>query len=227
MRHFGLPPDRVFVVGEASDPVFRVIEQPRLSPPLRSLGIDERHRLVVYVGGFGPHKNLEGLVEAFNSISGQGEFSDVRLVMVGEFKKEIFHSYYERIAALVGQLGLADRTCFTGYLPDEDLVALLNLSTVLVLPSLMEGFGLPAIEAAACGCPVIATKESPLPELLGSGGLYFAPSQQKELKSAMEKVLGSEPLRRSMREAGLAAASRLTWDAAARQMMNVITQVAA
>jgi len=227
VRHFSLSPDRVFVVGEASDPVFRPISQPQLPELVKSLGIDEKHRLVVYVGGFGPHKNLEVLVEAFHGIAGSREFSDVRLVLVGEFKKEVFHSYYERVAALVAQLGLADRSCFTGYLPDEGLAALLNLSTVLVLPSLMEGFGLPAVEAAACGCPVIATKESPLPELLGKGGLYFAPGQKQELQSALENVLSSQSLRHSMREAGLAAAGRLTWDAAARQMMNVITEVAA
>jgi len=227
VRHFGIDPDRVFVVGEASDPVFRVIDRPRLSPLLRSLGIDEQDRLVVYVGGFGPHKNLEILVEAFQALAGRGAFADVRLVLVGEFEKEVFHSYYEVISAQVRRLGLAGRTVFSGYLPDEDLVALLNVATVLVLPSLMEGFGLPAVEAAACGCPVIATKASPLPELLAGGGIFFDPGQKHELESALEQVLSSEALRRRMREAGIAASQRLSWDEAARQMMDVMRQVAA
>jgi alpha-1,3-rhamnosyl/mannosyltransferase len=110
---------------------------------------------------------------------------------------------------------------FTGYLADEDVVALLNRATVLVLPSLMEGFGLPAMEAAACGCPVIATKESPLPELLGEGGIYIEPNQAA-IASALSQVLADDALRARMREHGMAAAQRLTWDDAARQLIAVI-----
>jgi glycosyltransferase involved in cell wall biosynthesis len=96
---------------------------------------------------------------------------------------------------------------------------------VLVLPSLLEGFGLPAIEAAACGCPVIATTASPLPTILGDGGLYIDPTKDEALYSALVHVLASESVRLEMRAAGLAAARRLTWDAAAEQMMQVMQQV--
>ena len=116
---------------------------------------------------------------------------------------------------------------FTGYLPDDELVVLLNLATVSVLPSLIEGFGLPAVEAAACGCPVIATTESPLPALLGEGGLYFNPQQSRELEAALIAVLESETLRRKMSKAGREAASKLTWKAAAQQMVDLIGKVAA
>jgi len=95
-----------------------------------------------------------------------------------------------------------------------------------VLPSLMEGFGLPAVEAAACGCPVIATTSSPLPTLLGGGGLYIDPNKPEELEGALNRLLKSESLRQQMREAGLAAARKLTWDAAAQQMINLIQRVA-
>ena len=153
------------------------------------------------------------------------EFADVRLVMVGEYENEVFHSYFGTIKKQVETAGLTDRVIFTGYLPDDDLVILLNLSTVLVLPSLLEGFGLPAIEAAACGCPVIATKESPLPTLLGNGGLYIDPGKPDDLELALTRVLESAILRQQMRAAGLAAAGRLTWDAAARQMIEVMQKV--
>jgi glycosyltransferase involved in cell wall biosynthesis len=147
--------------------------------------------------------------------------------MVGEHEKEVFHSEFTRIRGRAQDLNIADRVVFTGYLADEDLVVLLNLATVLVLPSLMEGFGLPAVEAAACGCPVIATKESPLPALLGKGGLYVDPRRPEELESALDCVLRSPDLRAQMREAGLAAAGRLTWEAAAQQMMAVMQKVMA
>src|SRR5437763_11570439 len=116
---------------------------------------------------------------------------------------------------------LRDRVVFPGYLADVDVVVLLNRATVLLLPSRMEGFGLPAVEAAACGCPVIATKASPLARLLDGGGIFIEPCEA-ELSAALEKVLSSEEMRGRMSEAGLAAARKLTWDAAADQMLNVI-----
>jgi glycosyltransferase involved in cell wall biosynthesis len=227
VNHFNIVPARVFVVGEASDPIFRVLDDSRPTPRLDSLGMASGARTVAYVGGFSPHKNLQALVTAFAKLAAQKAFSDVRLVMVGEYDREVFHSYFATIRDLVERLGIAERVIFTGYLPDEELVVLLNLATVLVLPSLMEGFGLPAVEAAACGCPVIATIASPLPMLLGDGGLYIDPAQPAELEAALTRVLESESLRQRMRGAGLVAARQLTWDAAAHRMINLIQQVGA
>ena len=224
IERFKMPPDRVFVVSEAADPIFRVLDGPRPGPRLSSLGMGAR-RSVVYVGGFGPHKNLGTLIEVFARVAGIPEFQDVQLIMVGEFRQEVFHSEFEQLRRQVESLGLTERIVFTGYLSDEELVVLLNLATVLVLPSLLEGFGLPAVEAAACGCPVIATTASPLPKLLGEGGLYVDPLESEQLEAALGRVLASPSLRRSMRAAGLARASQLTWAAAARQMMTVIHQV--
>jgi glycosyltransferase involved in cell wall biosynthesis len=222
---FGLPAERVKVVGEASDPIFRHLDQPNASPRLQSLGLGGGGRMVTYVGGFGPHKNLCRLIEAFREICVLPESGDVRLVMVGEFAREVFYSEFAAVRDLVLNSGLDGRVIFTGYLPDEDLVVLLNRSTVLTLPSLMEGFGLPAIEAAACGCPVIATTASPLPELLGEGGLYADPGSVEQLAAALRTVLASEQVRARMRAAGLEAARRLTWDAAAGQLQSVIQEV--
>jgi len=177
------------------------------------------------VGGFSPHKNLEALVAVFAKLASQEAFADVRLVMVGEYDKEVFHSYFGTIKRQVEGLGMADRVIFTGYLPDDELVVLLNLSTVLVLPSLMEGFGLPAIEAAACGCPVIATIASPLRPLLGDGGLYIDPAKREELEAELARVLESGQLRRRMREAGVTAVRGLTWEMAARHLIDLIQKV--
>jgi glycosyltransferase involved in cell wall biosynthesis len=225
--HFGMPAERVHVVGEASDPIFRVLDKPQFTPRLNSLGLTASHRIIVYVGGFSPHKNLETLVSVFAKLTGQASFEDVRLVLVGEDQREVFHSYAGTIKSQIEKLGLHDRAMFSGYLSDEELVVLLNLATVSVLPSLMEGFGLPAIEAAACGCPVIATKESPLPSLLGAGGLYFDPMRPEELELALTRVLESDTLRQKMSAAGQKAAGSLTWETAADQMMSLISKVAA
>ncbi len=122
IEHFRLEPDRVAVVGEASDPVFVRLDRPEMGPRLTSLGLTGAGRTVTYVGGFGPHKNLEKLLRAFASLAGLPGFDDVRLVMVGEFAREVFHSEFGALRALVGELGIEDRVIFTGYLPDEDLV---------------------------------------------------------------------------------------------------------
>ncbi len=227
VEQFGLSAERVAVVGEASDPVFHVLENPQPTLRLESVGIKQDTRTILYVGGFAPHKNLERLVEVFARITSREQFSDIRLVMVGEHENEVFHSYFGTIQKQVRTLGISERVIFTGYLPDEDLNVLLNLGTVLVLPSLMEGFGLPAIEAAACGCPVVATTASPLPTILGDGGLYIDSANSNELETALVCILTSDILRRRMSEAGLAAARAQTWDKAARQMMELIGKVGA
>ncbi|MBS1788258.1 MAG: glycosyltransferase family 4 protein [Acidobacteria bacterium] len=227
LEHFKTLPERVFVVGEANDPIFRPLPDPHPTKPLLELGVNGEGRTVVYVGGFSPHKNLEALVSAFAKVVEHPSFSDVQLVMVGEYQKEVFHSCYSAIKRQIAELGISSRVVFTGYLPDEELVVLLNLASVLVLPSLIEGFGLPAVEAAACGCPVIATTASPLPELLGEGGIFINPSNQEELDDALAHILESKALRQQMRAAGLAAAEKLTWGAAAHQMMDLIRQVTA
>ncbi len=225
VEHFGMEADRVHVVGEASDSVFRVLDSPRLTPRLRSLGLTDEHRLIVYVGGFSPHKNLTTLVAVFAKLSRQASLSDLRLVLVGEDKQEVFHSYADNIRQQLAEIGIQNKAIFTGYLPDDELVVLLNRASVSVLPSLIEGFGLPAVEAAACGCPVIATKESPLPALLGATSLYFDPMRPQELEDTLTRVLGSETLRSKMSEGGRKAASHLTWEAAARQMASLIEKV--
>jgi glycosyltransferase involved in cell wall biosynthesis len=226
VKRFGTDPGRIFVVGEAADPIFRRLDRPEPERLLQKLGIEASQRTVVYLGGFSPHKNLEALVSAFAHIAGNSDFTDAVLVMIGDTSGDVFHTYFGTIAAQVEALGLRARVVFPGYLADEDVVTLLNVASVLILPSLMEGFGLPAVEAAACGCPVIATKASPLPGLLGEGGIYID-SSAAEIERALVTVLASEVLRAKMSACGLAAAAKLTWEEAARQMMAVIAKVSA
>ena len=91
------------------------------------MGMDHCRRSIIYLGGFSPHKNLGMLVDVFSRIAGQDEFSDVQLIMVGENEAEVFHECFKEVREQVGNLGLSGRVLFTGYLPDEDLVVLLNL----------------------------------------------------------------------------------------------------
>ncbi len=224
-QHFNIPTERIFVVGEAADPVFRRLEQPILGEPLAKLGIGPDRRCLVYVGGFSPHKNVDRLVSVFARVVRDEELDDVRLVLVGEYENEVFNSDYPRIKRRIEALQLTNRVVFTGYLPDEELAVLLNTATALVLPSLIEGFGLPAIEAAACGCPVIATAESPLPDILADAGIFIDPTDEAALGDAMLRVLCAEEVRRRMSRAGLEAARCCSWDRSARQLLDVIDGV--
>jgi glycosyltransferase involved in cell wall biosynthesis len=226
VEQFGLRPERVHVVGEAADPIFRRLSPAELAEGLAGADLPVHGRPVVYVGGFGPHKNVGALLDTFARLAQQPTYADAHLVLVGEREREVFHSDAAGLEARIRSLGLTERVTWTGYLPDERLVLLLNRAAVLVLPSLGEGFGLPAVEAAACGCPVIATTASPLPELLGEGGLYVDPERPEVLERALERVLTSPALRARMSERGLAAAGRLTWEAAAAQLTGLLDRVA-
>ncbi len=221
---FKVNPNNVQVVGEAPNPIFRRLENPELLAQLAGL-IPETSRYLVYIGGFGPHKNLSRLVEVFARLATLPEMMDISLILVGEYQKEVFHSAYADLRQQIEALGVQRRIVFTGYLPDPDLVNLLNRACVLVLPSLLEGFGLPAVEAAACGCPVVATKASPLPELLGAGGIFFDPLDSQELEEALRQVLESQSLREKIGTAGLKAAQALTWDRAALTLKDLIDKV--
>ncbi|MCP4358980.1 MAG: glycosyltransferase family 4 protein [Chloroflexi bacterium] len=225
--HFHMPEEQIHVVSEASDPVFGRLEKAQFTSKMKDVGLSDSQRHIIYVGGFGPHKNLETLINAFANLAQDDTFADARLVMVGEYKKEVFYSEINILQQQIQELNIQDKVIFTGYLSDEELVILLNLATVLALPSLMEGFGLPAVEAAACGCPVIATTASPLPALLGEGGIFIDPTNTPALQDALVQVLRSEDRQRQMRQAGLQAAQSLTWPDAAQQMLDVIHRVSA
>ncbi|MFQ5420009.1 MAG: glycosyltransferase family 4 protein [Anaerolineae bacterium] len=225
VQMFGLDPARVFVVGEAPDPIFRRLDNPVWPESLAKKGVDADGRTLIYVGGFGAHKNLPTLIDAFGQLTQQPGFEDVRLILVGEYKKAVFLSHHDDLITQIAELGLGKRVIFPGFMPDEELVHLLNLGTALALPSLMEGYGLPAVEAAACGCPVIATTASPLPDLLGAGGRFVAPDDVAGWVEALAEVLGSAETQQTMRQAGLTAVHSLTWDKAAAQMQAVIDEV--
>jgi glycosyltransferase involved in cell wall biosynthesis len=221
-RHLGVPASRLHVVGEASDPVFRVLDRPAPTARLTRLGFDPDHRTIVYVGGFSPHKNLDALVRAAGRLMAEPDLADLRLFLVGDHARESFVTCHQALVDLVSSLQLDGRVTFTGFLEDSELVALLNMATVLALPSLTEGFGLPAIEAAACGCPVVATTASPLRDVLGEGARYVDPNDEAGLERTLADVVRSRALRARMRTAGVAAARTLTWEAAARRTLAVM-----
>ncbi len=224
-RKLKIPPSRLRIVNEAGDPAFRPLEWPDGSDLLARLGLPPGARFLVYVGGFSPHKNLRLLVDLFRELRARPSFDDLRLVLAGDYESDVFYSCYQQVREQVERSGLRERVVFAGHLGDEELVVLLNLAQALALPSFVEGFGLPAVEAAACGTPAVVTTRSPLPKLLGEGVIAVDPDDRAGWIAALARVLSDAPLRNQMRQAGLAAAGRLSWTHSAEQLLEIFEEV--
>lgn len=216
------PPSAIQVISEAPGPEFRPLtDRKRIEAALARYGIAPRRPLILYVGGISPHKNLHGLLHALCGIRTPSE-----LVIVGDYAQDSFHTCYDELRVLCATLGLEGRVTFTGFVPDEDLVALYNAATLLVLPSLAEGFGLPAVEAMACGLPVAASRRGSLPEVLGNAAVLFDPRDAEDMAAAMDRLLTDAALREHLRAEGLARASRLSWTEAAQRTVGLIEEIA-
>jgi glycosyltransferase involved in cell wall biosynthesis len=176
-------------------------------------------RFFLYVGGIAPHKNLDALLAALDRLPG-----DVRLAIVGDFEHDAFLSAYPSLKARA-QEALPGRVAFTGRLEDAAVAALMRLAQALVLPSFDEGFGLPAVEAAACGGAVIATRHSAIPEVLGDAALYIDPDDRASLEQAMATVLADPQRRAALGRRAAARAADWTWESAARRMLAIFEEL--
>lgn len=171
----------------------------------------------ICVGNVKPHKNLSTLIEAFSMLSDLPH----RLVIVG--RKEGFIVGDPAVARAAQALG--DRVQFTGQISQERLLPLVAGASALVLPSLYEGFGLPAIEAMACGCPVVTSRAASLPEICGHAAVYFDPRSPRELASAIRNLAQNVDLQRRLRAEGRERASVFRWDICAQRTAEVIAEV--
>ena len=159
VQEFRLPASGIRVIPNAVDEAFRPIgDESHVQRTLIHYGIDPNRRIILYVGGISPHKNLEVLVDAYAVLRRSSVAEDTRLVLVGDFQHDVFFSSYSTLKLRIDRLGLADHVAFTGFVTDADLPHFYNAAQVVVIPSVSEGFGLPALEAMACGTPVVASR---------------------------------------------------------------------
>ena len=214
--------DRIRVISEGPNPVFRVLDPPCDAEQVKakwSLPLDKP--IILYVGGISPHKNLDRLLRALAMTDGNWH-----AVLVGDYENDSFWGCYQELQELARDLQLDGRLTFTGYIPDDDLAEIYNVASCLVLPSFSEGFGLPVVEAMACGLPVAASDRSSLPEVMGDAGLLFDPTQPEEMSAAIRRLMSDAELRRSSRQRGLERASYYTWERGADELMAVLREVA-
>lgn len=213
----------IAVISEGPDPSFRPLDVTAVGPAiLEKYRIPAGVPLILYVGGISPHKNLQGLLRALARI----ERSSWYLVLVGDYAKDSFLSCYKEVLDLARNLDLIGRVRFTGYVDDVDLAVLYNLATMLVLPSFGEGFGLPVVEAMACGLPVAASNRNSLPEIIGDAGLLFDPLSHAELAGAIGRLLSEESLRDELRSKGRERVELFSWKASARKLISIIEEAA-
>ena len=222
-----VPESRIRVAGEAPSVAYRRSEPEDIARTSLAIGLPPGARWFVYVGGFNPHKRVTSLIRAHaRVIQEEGEKAPY-LLLVGDLAGDNFYRNTAHVRQVIDELGTGHRTLWTGFLPDETLRDVHSGALALVLPSEAEGFGLPAVEAAACGTPVIATTESPLPILLQGGGIFVAPDDQQTLDGALRLLSRDEPLRLEMGRRALARARALTWDNGAISALEAIREAAA
>ena len=207
-----VPRDRIDVTTEGPFDCFRPIDDPaRIAATRARHGIDGDDRVLVYIGGFNRHKNVLRLIEAMPAIL--AACPEARLVIVGRTTGDRFWDNVEELTARAARDARASgRISFTGEIADGEMAELLAGAEALVLPSLWEGFGLPAVEAMACGTPVLASDRGSLPEVVGGGGLLFDPENTDEIAAAATRLLTEPGLRDELRAKALNRAAGFTWD---------------
>lgn len=214
-REYGVPRERITVV------------YPGLDPGITRAGNDEQravrqrynlHRpFVLYVGTIQPRKNLRRLVEAFARLP--SDLAGLDLVLVGQVGW-----LADEILAAIHAHHLEARVRLPGYVAQEDLPALLSAAECFVMPSLYEGFGLPVLEAMACGTPVISSDGGSLPEVAGDAALQFPATDVEALVAALARLLGDQALRQELAARGLAWCRRFSWASTAREVLAVLAQ---
>jgi glycosyltransferase involved in cell wall biosynthesis len=226
MEEFRIPEERIQVIPEAADRRFHPVgtegDLHEVEDRRRRLG----NPMLLYVGGISPHKNLDLLLDVLAALRRQPSLQECRLVLVGDYTRDVFYSSYEALRRKTAQLGLTEAVIFTGYVTDSELVYLYNAATVFVLPSLCEGFGLPALEAMACGTPVVASAAGSLPEVVGDAGLLCNLGDPGAFREAVERVLRDPGLRACLRERGLKRAGEFSWEESARRTQAIFEQLA-
>ncbi len=213
LKFYGLPEDKIKVIYEAAAPTFQPIADPaRLDQIRHRYGLPEK--FILHVGTIEPRKNLSRLLEAFQPLL--ADRPQLKLVLIGK-KGWLYESFFQHLTAL----GLQECVIFPGYVAEADLPAFYQLAEVFVYPSLYEGFGLPPLEAMACGAAVVSSRSSSLPEVVGEAGLLVEPTDTAALSRAIQRVLSDPALRLALSHQGLAQAQKFSWHKAVNELEQV------
>ncbi len=212
VAHLGVDPAKVTAIPNGVGEMFKpVMDDKRRTEVRDKYGIKGDYLL--YVGSHQPRKNLVRLIEAFSRLKNAG---DCTLVLTGKVEARRAEVY-----SSVERFGVTGRVQFIGEAGEADLPVLYSMARVFVFPSLFEGFGLPPLEAFACGTPVVSSNVTSLPEVIGDAGIMVDPTDTGAIAEAIDRVLGSATLATEMREKGLKRAALFSWAACAEATLKV------
>jgi alpha-1,3-rhamnosyl/mannosyltransferase len=216
----GIPESRIRVVPLAAPPGCRPLRgAPELSLVLGRLGVPRRY--VLYHGNKRPHKNLSGLVRAYRRLLERGA-DPPPLVVTGAENPAERDQDFRPLRVEIARAGLEGHVHFTGWVAEQDVPYLLSGAELLVMPSLYEGFGLPALEAMACGTAVVASRAGAIPEVVGDAALLVDPTDTEGLAAAMDRVLTDGSLREELAARGMARAAQFSWSETAKGTLAVL-----
>ncbi|MBK5273826.1 MAG: glycosyltransferase family 4 protein [Desulfuromonadales bacterium] len=218
VEQLDFPDERIRVTMLAADERYHIVNDPDAISSVKSkFGIDGDY--ILYTGTLEPRKNIPTLIRAYALLRNERKITH-RLVLAG--KKGWL---YKEILESVRTLGLERDVIFTGFVADEDMPYLYNGAELFVYPSFYEGFGLPPLEAMACGCPVVTSNTSSLPEVVGNAGLMVDPNRPEELAEAMGRILEDSELRAKLREKGLRRSAEFSWKRCAEETLAVYREL--
>lgn len=209
-----VPTEKIAVIPEAADPAFQPRSNSEITQMRAALGLPPIYAL--YVGSNKPHKNLLRLIEAWEYLQ-----TDAVLVIAGIWDKR-----YPQAMQLASRWELRNRILFRHNIPENVLPVLMSGARIFVFPSVHEGFGLPPLEAMACGTPVVCSNASSLPEVVGDAALVFDPLNIQDIVDTLTTVLDNANLRFQLREKGLQQAALFSWERAAHETMGLFQFVA-
>lgn len=218
IEKYGTPPEKLAVIHYGFNENFREIKDPdRIHAFKAQHGLDKPY--MFYPAATWPHKNHANLIEALYLLKNEARF-DGYMVLTG-----IARGAQQALLELCGTHGLSNMVKFLGYLPYEDLPVLFSGARMMVFPSLFEGFGIPAIEAMACGCPVVCSDATSLPEVVGNAGVLFEPRLPGDMAEKIEMVWKDEAKRMKMVESGYERVKMFDWQSAISKTLQVYSEV--
>lgn len=221
MAFLDAPDEKIVVIPEAPDPEYEPLDQEVVGPALKRLGVDAPYFL--FVGTIEPKKNVLNLLRAYAAFRELNRSNSRLPALVLAGRKGWL---YGQALSLAKELGISEHLKFLGFVARPDLVALYSGAVALVYPSLYEGFGLPVLEAMACGAPVVTSSASSLPEVAGDAALCTAPTDVDALTEALSRVWLSADLRGELRRKGFARAKQFTWAKTAEMTLAVYERLA-
>jgi glycosyltransferase involved in cell wall biosynthesis len=211
-KYLKVPEDKIKVIHLAANENYKPLNENEINTIKQKYNLN--YPFILYVGGLAPNKNVERLIKAYYKLKKQDVKHKLIITGVKRWK-------YKSIFETIDKLNLQKDVIFAGYVPDEDLPALYNAADLFVYPSLYEGFGLPPLEAMACGTPVITSNASSLPEVVGDAGIMVNPYDVDELAKAMYEVLTNDGLREELSKKGLERAKLFSWKKCAEEHLKV------